>query len=202
MFTGIIEAIGRIDSVQKSELGQELTIETPFHDLKLGESVAVNGVCLTVARLQKSNRDRDIANFLVSPETIQRTNIGDSNQESIVNLERALLANSRLSGHLVQGHVDGIAELVSLESVGECFELSIKIPQSCLKYTVEKGSLCLDGISLTINRIEGDILYFMIIPHTWTHTILHKRKPGDRLNFEVDVIAKYAERLCTPFQKS
>jgi len=196
MFTGIIEATGQIKAIEKQNQGLTLHIETPFRDLILGESVAVNGVCLTVTRLV----DKE-AYFFVSSETLNKTNLSHATINSNVNLERALLPTARLSGHLVQGHVDGQASLLSIKAVGDAYELQVRIPQNFLKYTVEKGSITLDGISLTINRIDGDILFFMIIPHTWNHTALHDCTSGHRLNFEVDIIAKYAERLCTPYLK-
>lgn len=195
MFTGIIEAVGQVTAViDLPSQGRTLKIEHPFQDLQLGDSVAINGVCLTVANLPQTE-------FFLSIETLEKSNLKLIKLGDRVNLERALLPTTRLSGHLVQGHVDGQARIESIIPTGECFELRLRVPRSHLKYTVEKGSIALDGISLTINRIQDDLLSFMIIPHTWQHTALSQRQPGDLLNFEVDIIAKYAERLCTPFLK-
>ncbi len=200
MFTGIIEKVAPLLLVQTSGTSAptsvELSLDTGFDDLALGESVAINGVCLTVARLEKSQ-----ASFFVSPETLEKTQLGQLKRGELVNLERALSVSSRLSGHIVQGHVDGIATLTSIVEVSpETYELTVSVPEALTKYCVEKGSITLDGVSLTINRIDRNILSLMIIPHTMKHTRLHTLKPGAALNLEVDVMAKYLEKLCQPYK--
>jgi riboflavin synthase len=191
MFTGIIQNLGRVSRL--NENGSKLVLETDFKDLELGESVAVNGVCLTVAELLHGTE----ALFAVSPETLARTSLGTLEPGSRVNLERALLMSTRLSGHLVQGHVDGLATLVATAPSADknFYQLSVEIPAELAKYCVEKGSIAFDGISLTINAIQGTRVELMIVPHTWTNTRLHTLEVGARLNLEVDLFAKYVEKL-------
>lgn len=176
-------------------------IETPFDDLQLGESVAINGVCLTVAEYD----DRGNALFFISPETLKKTHLQNLTSGSSINLERAVSLETRLSGHLVQGHVDGMGRLLRVREVGEaadrCYELSLEIPEGLSRYCVEKGSIALNGVSLTINSMSGLVLSFMLIPHTWTHTQFKTLAAGDFVNIEVDVMAKYVERLCQPYLK-
>ncbi len=203
MFTGIIEAFGTIRAVSPatSAAGSEirLTLATPFTDAVLGESIAVNGVCLTVTRTEWGELD-----FYVSPETCAKTNLGRLTAGSRVNLERALPAGGRLSGHWVQGHVDGTATLTRIEKRGDSHHLEVLIPEApgLARYCIDKGSITLDGISLTINRLidqpgVGSRVELMIIPHTWDHTTLADRRAGDVLNVEVDVLAKWIERMNT-----
>lgn len=172
-----------------------MEIETGFTDLELGESVAISGVCLTVAELKKG-----ATVFYVSPETIDRTRLGALHENSQVNLERALLPNTRLSGHIVQGHVDGVARAIRIERREECYELDFELPENLARYVVEKGSIAIDGVSLTVNRIEANRLSVMLIPHTWTHTAFSSLKVNDPVNIEVDIMAKYLEKLCQPYQ--
>lgn len=194
MFSGIVERLGTVSDVTASPAGRTLTIHTGMPDLTLGESVAVNGVCLTVARLKDGG-----ASFHVSPETEARTALPRLAAGADVNLERALTPASRLSGHIVQGHVDAVGQLLSISPQGESFRLAVSVPGALRRYVVEKGSIALDGISLTVNAIgpiqESFPIHIMIIPHTWTHTALRALKPGDPLNIEVDVLAKYVETL-------
>ncbi len=201
MFTGIIDRIGIVATAELQAAALLCTIDTGYDDLELGESVAVNGVCLTVADLAGAT-----AGFFASSETLNRTNLGKLAKGSRVNLERAAKLSTRLSGHLVQGHVDGLATLRNLVAEGESYQLSIAIPGALSRYCVEKGSIALDGVSLTINTIApgNDVanLGIMIIPHTYQHTALRDVRPGGLLNVEVDVIAKYVERLCQPLMKS
>jgi riboflavin synthase len=171
-------------------------------DLSLGESIAVNGVCLTVASFTNDGA----ADFFASAETLARTNLDKIITGSHVNLERAVSLNTRLSGHMVQGHVDGKATLTSIIPEDGAYRLAFDLPQSLSRYCVEKGSICLNGISLTINGLSelknGDTqVAITIIPHTWEHTNLYAAKIGDAINVEVDVMAKYVERLCQPYQK-
>lgn len=196
MFSGIIEHIGRIKSVEPREQAILLQVETGLSDMDLGESIAVNGVCLTVAAYDSSG----LADFFVSAETLSRTALGRLVAGSRVNLERASTPSTRLSGHIVQGHVDGLAELVGTRSVGESHHITFRLPEALRGYVVEKGSIALDGVSLTVNEVsdvqDGTFtIALMIIPHTWDHTGLSEIQPGSRANVEVDVLAKYVESL-------
>lgn len=178
-----------------------LALKTGWSDLDLGESIAVNGVCLTVTAFDGAG----LASFFVSPETLARTNLGKLTAGARVNLERSVRLESRLSGHLVQGHVDGKARLISITPGGGAYRLELALPAELARYCVEKGSIALDGISLTINSVfDGEAharIGITIIPHTWEHTNLNATSPGDDINVEVDVMAKYVERLCQPYLK-
>jgi riboflavin synthase len=196
MFSGIIERLGTVRHIAPTNSERVLTIGTGIPDLSLGESVAVNGVCLTVTRFTPEGE----ADFHVSGETQDRTALPRLTEGARVNLERASTPSSRLSGHIVQGHVDGVGRLVSVEPDGQSFHLTVSVPETLRRYVVEKGSIALDGISLTVNAIgpveDGAFpIHLMIIPHTWTHTGLSGLKAGDPLNIEVDVLAKYVETL-------
>ncbi len=198
MFSGIIESLGRVRSIEPGEETVAIELDTGIADLALGESVAVNGVCLTVTRFDAAGT----AAFFVSPETLDRTTLGTLREGSRVNLERAVTPSTRLSGHIVQGHVDGVATLASAVPRGDAWALTLELPETLRRYCVEKGSITLDGISLTLNailpsdRVGWFAVALMIIPHTWDHTSLGTMAPGARLNVEVDVIAKYVEQLC------
>ena len=199
MFSGIIERLGRVRGVEPGERTVRLTLDTGVPDLVLGESVAVNGVCLTVTDFDTSGT----ASFFVSPETLDRTSLGHAAHVGArVNLERAVTPATRLSGHIVQGHVDATATLASVAAAGDAWAVLLDVPDALRRYCVEKGSIALDGISLTINAIlPSDIagrfrIALMIIPHTWEHTNLGTLSPGASVNVEVDVIAKYVEQLC------
>lgn len=197
MFSGIIEHLGTVMTVQPGNESCELVIGTGITDAVLGESIAVNGVCLTVTEMRG-----DELRFFVSHETLERTALGRLRSGARVNLERAVTPSTRLSGHIVQGHVDDTALFVSSDDVGAARTLLFAVPQGLRRYMVEKGSITLDGISLTINALgETDgagrfTVSVMIIPHTWTHTTLGTLQPGEPVNVEVDVIAKYVESLC------
>jgi riboflavin synthase len=195
MFSGIIERLGTVRHIAATQTERVLTIDTGIPDLTLGESVAVNGVCLTVTRFTAEGE----ADFHVSGETQARTALPRLRQGARVNLERAITPATRLSGHIVQGHVDGVGQLVSTAPDGESVRLVVAVPAALRRYVVEKGSIALDGISLTVNAIdpvqESFPIHLMIIPHTWTHTGLGGLSPGDPLNIEVDVLAKYVETL-------
>lgn len=190
MFTGIIETLGTVTAAETSAGKQRLIIESTFRDLALGESVAVQGVCLTVAELEGPR-----AHYFVSHETLARTALGELRVGSKVNLERALTLSTRLSGHLVQGHVDATGRITALTPKNESVELVIEAPEPLLRYCIEKGSLTVDGVSLTINRIEGRALHFNLIPHTWRATQFCEARVGQNVNLEADLIAKYVERL-------
>lgn len=195
MFSGIIEKTGKVDRIDRRNDSCVLLVETGFRDLVLGESVALNGVCLTVAEFGTPGQ----AVFFVSPETMERTSFQSLAPGSLVNLERALRLGDRLSGHIVQGHVDGIAHCRLIEERSEARYVEFELPENLQRYTVEKGSITLDGVSLTVNTIQDSKISVMLIPHTWNHTRFSQMKTGDRLNVEVDVIAKYTERLCQPY---
>jgi riboflavin synthase len=190
MFTGIIEELGVVKSA-----GPRLVVEchTVLSDARPGSSIAVNGVCLTALDLTANTFAADLA-----PETLARTNLGDLTVGSRVNLERPLTLATRLSGHIVQGHVDATGELISLEELREGnWWLKVLVPASLDRYLVHKGSIAIDGISLTIATLESAIAGVTIIPHTYANTTLGYAKPGSRLNIEVDVLAKHVEKLLT-----
>ncbi len=199
MFSGIISDLARVVKAERAEGSLTTEIETGYRDLELGESIAVNGVCLTVTHFDATGR----AAFFVSAETLSRSNLTDIKPSTRVNLERAIALNTRLSGHLVQGHVDGKATLSSVEAIDGAWKLSFKLPRSLSRYCVEKGSIAINGVSLTINSVadtaEGADIGITLIPHTWTHTNLQDLSVGAHVNIEVDVMAKYAERLCQPY---
>ena len=201
MFSGIIDRLGQVKTAAKHDGALSCRIATGYDDLSLGESVAINGVCLTVASLAGSDAD-----FFASAETLARTNLDRIAVGSKVNLERAVSLNTRLSGHMVQGHVDGKGKLTSVTSDSGAWKLAVELPATLSRYCVEKGSITLNGISLTINTMQDHpdgrlTIGLTIIPHTWDHTNLHAAKIGDAINVEVDVMAKYVERLCQPYQK-
>lgn len=193
MFTGIIEELGEVQRIEPRAAGTRLRIgcRTVLRDALEGCSIAVNGVCLTAVELAADGFAADLA-----PETLRASNLGDVRVGSRVNLERSLVAGGRLDGHIVQGHVDATGELVSLEELGgENWWLRIRIPAAVERYAVYKGSIAIDGISLTIAALDGDLLAVTIIPHTYRNTALGERRPGDRVNLECDIVAKYVERL-------
>ncbi len=197
MFSGIIESLGRVQAVSPGDGTVRLDLQTGFPDLSLGESVAVNGVCLTVTAFDASGA----ASMFVSPETLSVTALGRLGEGHAVNLERAVTPSTRLSGHMVQGHVDGVGHLQRVEPSGEAYALRFLLPARLRRYCVPKGSITLDGISLTLNRLEEPEdgrfgASVTIIPHTWTHTTLGTLSVGDPVNVEIDVIAKYVEQLC------
>ena len=193
MFTGIIEELGAVESLDPRPTGARLTVRCSavLSDAAEGCSIAVNGVCLTALDVTRDKFSADLA-----PETLSRTNLGALQPGSRVNLERPLAANGRLSGHVVQGHVDGTGEFLGLDALGESnWWLRIRVPPELDRYLVEKGSIAIDGISLTIARLEGDVLSVAIIPHTYQMTSLGGHRPGDRVNLECDILAKHVEKL-------
>lgn len=196
MFSGIIERLGTVRALAIHPNDMTVVVATSLSDLALGESIAVNGVCLTVATFTPGGD----ATFHVSRETLDRTALSRLAEGRPVNLERASTPSTRLSGHIVQGHVDGIGSLHSVERVGESRHLTVMLPRLLRKYVVEKGSIALDGVSLTVNALgetKGETfpIHLMIIPHTWEHTVFHDAAAGTPLNVEVDVLAKYVESL-------
>ena len=189
MFTGIIEELGAVLSIHGGRLS--VRCATVMEDLRPGASIAVNGVCLTAVDLRPDSFSADLA-----PETLRRSNLGDLRAGSRVNLERPLAPTSRLSGHIVQGHVDGTGELLALEALGdENWWLRVRVPAELDAFLVYKGSVALDGISLTIAALEADTLSVTIIPHTYRNTTLGGYRPGARVNIECDILAKHVEKL-------
>jgi len=190
MFTGLVEAVGSVRSLEKRGDAARLTLETTLApELALGESLAVNGCCLTV-----TSTDGSSASFDLLLETLNRTNLGIISSGSRVNLERALRADGRFGGHFVQGHIDTTAEVLSAEKKGSDLNLVIAMPRSGSRYLIEKGSIAVNGVSLTVTLLNEDRFGLWIIPHTIQETNLGDLKPGDRVNLEYDMLAKYAER--------
>lgn len=191
MFTGIIQTVGNIADVVTHGDDRALLIEASdlgLQDVQLGDSIAVNGVCLTVTRLQPTSFE-----VMVSKVTLEvTTGLG---KPGPVNLEKALRLADRLGGHLVTGHVDGVGSITALEPVGECWLLIVRVPHALSKYIAQKGSLCVNGISLTVNAITQDEVSINLIPHTMQHTVMQFAKPGDTVNLEIDLIARYVERM-------
>jgi len=192
MFSGIVESLGNVLSVEDKDGGALISIKTSFNDdIKVGDSVCVNGVCLTVARIY----DRAVF-FNIINETIKKTNLLDVNINSCVNLERSLQYNERISGHLVQGHVESTGKITNIENVGsEEVRFSIELDEGILKYCVYKGSITIDGISLTIASVLENVIQVAIVPHTFKTTNLSFKKVNDRVNIETDMIAKYVENI-------
>lgn len=191
MFTGLIESIGTVERLDDSPAGRRLRVGAALAgELQLGESIAVSGVCLTVV-------DRDASGFAadVSPETLRVTTLGGLAVGRRVNLERSLRADARLGGHFVLGHVDATTRVRSWEAQGESWWLALELPEAIAAWVVQKGSIAVDGISLTVASLDRDQLGIQIIPFTREHTTLGDRRPGDRVNLEADIIGKYAARL-------
>jgi riboflavin synthase len=191
MFTGIVEATGKVEALKKNELGGfGLEIAAPFSQkLASGASLAVNGCCLTVTEIVQSRLQFDLLG-----ETLRRTNLGDLRLGDLVNLERPMAADGRFDGHLVQGHIDTTAAVLTLEERGSDRRIEIELPSSFQQYVVFKGSVAVDGISLTIAELHPSSFVLWIIPHTWEITNLQRLVPGALVNLEFDLIAKYVER--------
>ncbi len=191
MFTGIIQTVGHIADVVTHGDDCALRIEASdlgLQDVQLGDSIAVNGVCLTVTRLESTSFE-----VMVSKVTLDVTS--GLRKPGAVNLEKALRLADRLGGHLVTGHVDGVGTISVLEEVGECWLLKVRAPHALSKYIAQKGSLCVNGISLTVNEITQDEVSINLIPHTMQNTIMQFAKAGDAVNLEIDLIARYVERM-------
>lgn len=194
MFTGIVATTGRITHLQTLEKGLRLTVEAPgldLSDVAIGDSIAHGGVCLTV--IEKDGRQYKID---VSRETLDCTVGLDAPGE--VNLEKAMRLADRVGGHLVSGHVDGVGEIVKFEKIGESHELVIHAPRELARYIARKGSITVNGVSLTTNRVEGAEFSINLIPHTVEATTLKHCRPGGKVNLEVDLIARYVERMLSP----
>jgi riboflavin synthase len=192
MFTGLVEETGTLLGVEQSATGARLTLRAPLvaSDARLGDSVAVNGCCLTV-----TTQEGDVLSFDLLAETLARTNLGRLTPGLPVNLERALAAHARLGGHFVQGHVDTTGEVLAFDSVGGDYRLEIALPADVARYVAFKGSIAIDGISLTVAEVQVDRFVVWIIPHTLAMTNLRTRKAGDLVNLEFDLLAKYVERI-------
>lgn len=194
MFTGIIEEVGRVTRIQQQGENRRITIEAPQSapELKTGDSVAVSGVCLTALEVKPSSFSADLA-----PETWARTSFSRLAEGALVNLELPMKADGRFGGHIVQGHVDGVGKLVALERIAESenWWFKIELPPEIARYTVHKGSICIEGISLTVAKLEGNCCEVAIIPHTVEATNLKSLQPGAPVNLEADLIAKYVEKM-------
>lgn len=193
MFTGIVEELGTLVALEPRAAGSRLRLHGALisSDLRDGDSICVNGVCLTAVERKGATFGAD-----VSPETLRRSSLSSLKAGSAVNLERALQPTSRLGGHIVQGHVDGVGSVVSLDLLGDNnWWLKIRVPPELDRYLVFKGSIAIDGISLTIASVSGDVVSVSVIPHTYENTNLRTKKPGDVVNLETDVLAKYVEKM-------
>jgi len=196
MFTGIVEEVGRVARIEQRGENRRITItaaNTP-KELKPGDSVAVSGVCLTALDIKSGSFCADLA-----PETWERTSFSRIHEGALVNLELPMKADGRFGGHIVQGHVDGVGKVIELERIAESenWWLHIELPSEIEKYTVYKGSISIEGISLTVAKLEGRTCTIAIIPHTVEMTNLHSLRPGDPVNLEADLIAKYVEKMMT-----
>jgi riboflavin synthase len=192
MFTGLVEDLGKVTRTRPRGNGVELTIQTalPIQELAIGDSIAVNGVCLTAERFED-------ASFIVTAglETMKKTSLAAVSVGSGVHLERALRVGDRLGGHFVQGHVDGVGEVVSIEEQRESWVIWISVPDHLARYIASKGSICIDGVSLTVNEVQGTRCRVNIVPHTIEVTNMGRLVAGGLVNIEVDILAKYVERM-------
>ncbi|MDY0189671.1 MAG: riboflavin synthase [Desulfuromonas sp.] len=197
MFTGLIEDIGTVRELRHSGSSVQLHVATklPIHEIKLGDSIAVNGICLTVVKCSSGNFVAD-----VSPETLACSNLKKIAPGSEVNLERALLLSDRLGGHIVSGHVDGVATVLERSNDGNAIRFRFKLAPAVLRYVVAKGSITIDGISLTVNTVDSDSFGVAIIPHSLEQTTLKNLVVGSMVNIETDILARYVEKLLTAQQ--
>jgi riboflavin synthase len=192
VFTGIIEEVGQVVELDVTDAGARLAVRSPLLAplAQLGDSISISGACLTVVSV-----DDDILRFDAVPETLSRTSLGRLSRGSLVNLEDALRAGEPFGGHMVQGHVDGVGEITAIDGEGDGHRIAVRVPSELLRYVAEKGSITLAGISLTVAALRGDVVEIALIPHTWISTTVSDLEVGDQVNLEVDVIAKYVERL-------
>lgn len=197
MFTGIVEEMGKISAIRQGAKSAQLTIQaqTVLEGTRIGDSIAVNGVCLTVTSLSASAFTAD-----VMAESLRRSALGDLSPGSPVNLERAMAANGRFGGHIVAGHVDGTGRITRLRRDDNAVWYTLQAGPEVLRYVVEKGSVAVDGISLTVAQVGQDWFSVSVIPHTASATVLGQRRAGDRVNLECDIIGKYVEKLLRPAQ--
>ena len=195
MFTGIIEEVGTVRRIERGAKGARLTIgaKTVLEDTKIGDSIATNGVCLTVVSMTGDSFSAD-----VMAESLRRSSLGTLQGGSPVNLERAMAANGRFGGHIVSGHIDGTGTIASQKREDNAVWVKVKTPAPLLRYIVEKGSIAIDGVSLTVAAVTETDFSVSIIPHTGAQTILLGKKPGEPVNLECDVISKYVEKLIQP----
>jgi riboflavin synthase len=195
MFTGIIEAVGKIQRMEPTGGDMRLIIDAStldMGDVQLGDSIAVNGVCLTAVKFDQTSFVADVSN-----ETVSLTTLKDLKTGSPVNLEKALLPTTRLGGHLVSGHVDGVGAVIDVAEDARSVRYTIRVPDELKKYVAVKGSICVDGTSLTVNVVNDDCFEINIVPHTQEKTIIKNYKAGTEVNLEVDLVARYLERLLT-----
>jgi riboflavin synthase len=192
MFTGIVETTGKVTRIDRLSESVRLCVSAGrvSEDVTLGDSIAVNGVCLTVVSI-----DAPELVFDAVYETLRRTTLGALSVGDVINLERAMVANGRFGGHIVQGHVDGVGRIASMRPVGNAWQVHVDVDANLVRYIVEKGSICIDGISLTVVDAGHSSFSVSVIPHTWDNTTLSSRRAGDTLNIECDIIGKYIERL-------
>lgn len=193
MFTGIIQSVGRIGKIEPRGGDTRLSIQVgklDMADVQLGDSIAVNGVCLTAVRFDQQSFDAD-----VSVETLRVTTLGSLHVGAPVNLEKALTPTTRLGGHLVSGHVDGIGEVISKKEAARAWQYTLRAPQAIKRYIAQKGSICVDGISLTVNAVHDTDFELTIVPHTQNETTIAHWQLGSKVNLEVDLLARYLERL-------
>jgi len=192
MFTGIVEDKGKVLRIEHLGQGKRLIIALPPHltELQLGDSININGVCLTVVQKKEQNIELDL-----SQETVQKTVLGELKEGDLVNLERALRLTDRLGGHIVTGHVDGIGVVIGKNTERDFVQLRIKVPESVSKYVVQKGSIAIEGISLTVNECQAGEIQLTLIPYTLEKTTLMNKRVGDRVNVEADILGKYVEKL-------
>jgi len=195
MFTGIIEAVGQINTVQVNAQGARISVSTGLlnmHDVKLGDSIATNGICLTVVDFEANSFSADVSN-----ETLKRTGFAHYKIGQKVNLEKAMLPTTRFGGHMVSGHVDAVSEIIAVEQDGNSIHYWVAMASDISAYIAEKGSITIDGTSLTVNALGENKFRLTVVPHTTQETIISSYKVGSKVNVEVDLIARYIERLLT-----
>jgi len=199
MFTGIIEDKGKVMRVEHRGREKKLTLELPIHltEMQLGDSININGVCLTIVEKRGQTIGVDL-----SSETLQKTVLGELKEGDQINFERALKVTDRLGGHIVTGHIDGIGVITEQRKEGDYLYLGIRIPRFMSRYVVQKGSIAIDGISLTVNECENEEIKMTLIPYTLEKTVLRKKKVGDRVNVETDIMGKYVEKMINRGEKS
>jgi len=199
MFTGLIETVGKVTAIARrgNAAGLKVASALPVEEIRVGDSIAVNGVCLTVTSISGT-----IVSFDISPETLERSALAGVRAETPVNLERALRLSDRLGGHLVSGHIDCVATIAQRCEVSGNIRISFNLPPEWARYLVEKGSVAIDGISLTVNSVSADGFTVNVIPHTSGQTTLRLKTIGDPVNIEVDILAKYVERLLSSSGRS
>ena len=192
MFTGIVAEVGRVIRCEQTDRGRRLTVEARgiTEDLEVGDSVAVNGICLTAVEVDPPRFEMEAVS-----ETLARTNLGDATEDSSVNLERPVRLGGRLDGHVVQGHVDGVGVVLDIQPEGESRRVVLSVPEELERYLVYKGSVAVDGVALTVTAVARRSFEVALIPHTLASTILGSWKVGDKANIEVDILAKYVEKL-------